>query len=67
MNTIAGFRQCTLSDEELLDRIDILCDTMYNTGRIPDRQIPARPNEDFDLLIGELLLRCDERLEPVDV
>jgi hypothetical protein len=62
MNAIVNFRKCTLSTEDLLRAIDNATDKMYQTGRIPDRQIPARPNEDYDLLIGELILRMQERL-----
>lgn len=54
MNAICSFRKCTLSDEELIAAVDRACDEMYQTGRIQDRQIPARPNKDFDLLVGEL-------------
>ena len=57
MNTIASFRLCKLSDEELVKRVDKACDKMYQTGKIPDRHIPARPDDDFDLLLGELIQR----------
>lgn len=65
MNQIAGFRLCTLSNKELIKRIDNLVDGMYdgvNAGKLPTRRIPARPDEDFDLLIGELLIRVKESL-----
>lgn len=58
MNGIASFRLCTLTDEELLTKIDNITDRMYLNGEIPTRHIPARPDEDYDLLIGELLIRC---------
>ena len=57
MNTIATFRLCTLNDKELLEKIDHHVDRMYTTGEIPTRHIPAEPDNDFDLLIGELILR----------
>ena len=57
MNAIAHFRKCTLSDEELLAKVDLLTDQIYQTGTIPSRHIPARPDEDYDLLVGELILR----------
>lgn len=60
MNAITKFRLCTLTDEELLDAVDAATDRMYQTGKIPDRQIPARPDADFDLLIGELICRFIE-------
>lgn len=60
MNTIAQFRKCTLSDDELLLEVDQQTDKMYKDGKIPDRQSPARPNKDYDLLVGELILRFME-------
>lgn len=57
MNAIASFRKCTLSDTQLIEKIDKAVDKMYTDGKIPNRNIPARPDEDLDLLIGELLLR----------
>lgn len=60
MNTIAGFRKCDLSDKELIKKVDEACDKMYQTGKLPDRNIPAQPNSDFDLILGELLIRFDE-------
>ncbi len=60
MNRIASFRKCTLSNKELIKRVDKETDNMYKDGNIPTRYIPARPNEDYDLLVGELLLRFKE-------
>lgn len=61
MNTIATFRKCDITNDELLKRVDRLTDQMYKGyGKIPDRQIPARPNDDYDLLVGELILRFEE-------
>lgn len=57
MNGIATFRLCTLSDKELFRKAEKLVDEMYTTGKLPSRHIPARPNEDFDLVMGELLIR----------
>lgn len=54
MNSICGFRLCTLSDEDLVRKVDEQCDKMYTTGVIPSRTVPARPNDNFDLLVGEL-------------
>lgn len=59
MNDIAGFRLCKLDNDELIKRVDAGCDEMYRTGKIPDRHIPAQPDRDFDLLLGELLQRFD--------
>jgi hypothetical protein len=63
MNAITSFRKCTLSNEDLLQKVDEGTDNMYKKGKIPDRQIPARPDDDYDLLVGELILRFKESLE----
>jgi hypothetical protein len=63
MNAITKFRMCTLSNDELLKKVDELTDKMYQTGRIPERQIPARPNDDYDLLVGELVVRFSEMID----
>jgi hypothetical protein len=57
MNEIAKFRKCTLTNEQLCAKVDEQIDEMYKTRQIPCRCIPARPDEDFDLLVGELILR----------
>lgn len=62
MNAICSFRKCTLSDEELLKKVDELTDNIYKDGKIPTRHVPARPNSDFDLLVGELVLRFKEKV-----
>lgn len=62
MNAIVSFRLCKLSDEELINKIDLETDQMYKDGKVPSRHIPARPDDDYDLLIGELLLRFKEKL-----
>jgi len=62
MNAIVSFRLCTLSDEELISKINSKTDQMYEGGKIPSRNIPARPDDDYDLLIGELLIRFKEKL-----
>lgn len=60
MNAIASFRKCTLTNEELLQKVDSITDEIYQSGKIPTRHIPAQPNNDYDLLVGELLLRFKE-------
>ena len=65
MNSIASFRLCTLSDDELCKKVDEMTDNIYKTSKIPDRNIPAKPNQDYDLLIGELLVRFDEKISPI--
>jgi hypothetical protein len=60
MNAITSFRKCTLSTIELIAKIDVQTDVMFKKQEVPTRHIPAQPNEDFDLLIGELVLRVRE-------
>lgn len=62
MNALVTFRLCTLTDEELVKKIDALTDKMYQDRIIPSRNIPAKPNEDYDLLIGELCYRVHNKL-----
>jgi hypothetical protein len=62
MNGLVSFRLCTLTDEQLINRIDELTDNMYREQKVPSRHIPARPNDDYDLLIGELLLRYRQKI-----
>ena len=63
MNQIASFRLCTLSDKELLEAVDKMTDKMYQTQKVPSMNVPACPDSDYDLLIGELLLRFSEKWE----
>lgn len=62
MNRLVSFGLCTLTDEELIEKVDSLTDEMYKTGQLHSRHIPARPNADYDLLIGELLIRFKNTL-----
>jgi hypothetical protein len=62
MNAITNFRLTTITDEELLSKVDTLTDEMYKSGKIPTRHIPARPNDDYDLLVGELIKRFQEKV-----
>jgi hypothetical protein len=57
MNAIVSFRLCTLTDEELIQEIDKQTDKIFVEQKIPNRNIPAQPNKDYDLLVGELILR----------
>lgn len=61
MNEIVNFRKCTLTDQELLRAVDKGTDNMYKTRKIPPRHIPALPDEDYDLLVGELIKRFQEK------
>jgi len=58
---LVNFRLCTLSDNLLLNEISTHLISMYKTGKLPPRHIPARPDEDFDLLVGELMVRYKEK------
>ena len=67
MNTIASFGLCTLTDQELLEKVDKKTDEIYKPREINSsfpsvlaRHIPARPNDDYDLLIGTLVMRFQE-------
>lgn len=51
-----------LTDDELLRAVDKATDEMFKHRQIPPMNIPARPNEDYDLLIGELILRYQEKV-----
>ena len=64
MNAITSFRLCTLSDKDLLNKVDKLTDKIFTEQKIPSRHVPARPNEDYDLLVGELILRFNQLLKP---
>ena len=56
------FRLCTLTDEQLANAVAEALEKMYNPPvSVPTRHIPARPNEDFDLLVGELVVRFCQR------
>lgn len=63
MNAICSFRLCTLTDEELIILIDKLTDQMFTNQEVPTRHIPARPNQDYDLLVGELIIRFNQLKE----
>lgn len=63
MNSIVKFRKCTLSHKQLIETVDEAVDFMYLSGKIPDRYIPARPDEDYDLITGELIYRFDKAVE----
>ena len=54
------FRLCKLEDKDLMQRLSDHLNEMYKTGRIPARHIPAQPEEDFDLLLSELIVRFAE-------
>lgn len=66
MNAITSFRMCTLSNEELLKKVDEMTDKMFETQEMPTRHIPARPNYDYDLLIGEILLRFKDMVQTTE-
>ncbi len=52
------FGLCTLDDMELAKKTSNMLYTAYTkTQELPKGHIPARPDEDFDLLVGELIKR----------
>lgn len=57
------FRLCTLSDTELYEKVARGLNEMYKTGNLPSRHIPAQPNDDFDLILSELIVRFKELVE----
>lgn len=58
---VALFRKCKLTDIELVRAVSDGLNEMYRVGKIPVRMIPARPDEDFDLILGELIIRFIEK------
>ena len=66
MNAIVSFRLCKLSDEELIKKVDSMTDDMYTHYKIPPRHIPAKPDSDYDLLVGELLVRFKKKIDGTD-
>lgn len=65
MNSIVSFRLCKLSDQELLEKVDKMTGEMYQKREIPERHIPAKPDIDYDLLVGELIMRFSEKINKV--
>lgn len=58
------FRKCTLTDKPLAEAVAAGLTKMYQKPvSVPPRQIPARPDEDFDLLVGEMVVRFLEKTE----
>lgn len=72
MNAIVSFRKCTLSDDELLEKVDTKTDGLFDykhkheRERILSRHVPARPDDDYDLLVGELIYRHKHRCASAD-
>lgn len=63
MNALVNFNLYKLSDLELLEKVDSLTDIMFKEQKVPTRHIPARPNEDYDLLVGELIKRFYNKIK----
>ncbi len=58
------FRKCTLTDKPLAEAVASGLNKMYSEPvSVPSRHIPARPDEDFDLLVGEMVVRFLEKTE----
>ena len=61
---LVQFRKCTIADRDLAEAVVKGMNEMYTDPvSVPTRQIPARPNEDFDLITGELIVRYLEKTE----
>ncbi len=59
------FRLCKLTDEQLAEAVAAGLNKMYlDPASAPSRSIPARPDKDFDLLVGELIVRFIEKTKP---
>lgn len=63
MNSMTSFRLCKLSDQELLEKVDRMTDEIFQKQEVPSRHIPAKPDNDYDLLVGELILRFKDKIE----
>ena len=58
------FRKCTLTDKPLAEAVAAALNKMYSEpAKVPSRHIPARPDEDFDLITGELIVRFLEKTD----
>lgn len=58
------FRKCTLTDKDLAEAVAAALCKMYEPPvSVPSRNIPARPDEDFDLLVGEIVVRFLEKID----
>lgn len=58
------FRKCALTDKPLAEAVAAGLNKMYSEPvSVPSRHIPARPDEDFDLLVGELIVRFLEKTD----
>ena len=58
------FRKCTLTDKPLAEAVAAGLNKMYSEPvAVPSRHIPARPDEDFDLITGELIVRFIEKTD----
>lgn len=58
------FRLCKLTDKPLAESVAAGLIKMYQEPvSVPTRNIPARPDEDFDLLVGEMVVRFLEKTE----
>ena len=66
MNGLVKFNLCSLSDEELVEKVDEKTDALFkrnaNRDVILTRHIPALPDEDYDLLVGELCKRFYDKV-----
>lgn len=54
-----------ISDDEIIDSLEKQLRKMCVSRKLPIMSIPAKPNEDFDLLLAELLIRFMKKDEEV--
>jgi hypothetical protein len=55
---LVQFRKCSLTDKELAEKVAEGLNKMYTEPvSVPSRHIPAQPNNDFDLIVAELIVR----------
>jgi len=54
---LCNFGLCDLSDHELAARVSAGMEQVYESGKVPARRVPADPNSELDLLIGEMTRR----------
>ena len=61
MNELSeSLRPCTLTDDQLTDKIDAIVESMVTKGEFPCVHVYADPNTEFDLMVDELILRFKE-------
>jgi hypothetical protein len=58
---LVQFRKCSLTDKDLAEKVAEGLNKMYTDPvSVPSRHIPAQPDNDFDLIVAELIVRLLE-------